>query len=188
MPAVAVNKQSRLTEQAVPEGQRLTANEIFDAAVENARPELRYSVVGSDFEMKVSANLSAVVETKPHEYATRFAFGGCVRVLAGIIAKKNGPALGGYFSLFPAIFPARATLISKHEKEKKHATGEHGSKRGRRAAGVHAGGAGIGAIGLLVFALLAWKLMVVLPLWVMLPTATVGWFAISMFAWKIWRT
>jgi Protein of unknown function (DUF3147) len=138
--------------------------------------------------MKVFANLSAVFETKPHEYATRFVFGGCVTVLAGIIAKKYGPVFGGLFLAFPAIFPAGATLISKHEKEKKHAAGEHGSKRGRRAAGVDAAGAAIGAIGLLVFALLAWKLVGLLPLWAMLSTATVGWFAISVFAWKIWRT
>jgi Protein of unknown function (DUF3147) len=108
--------------------------------------------------MKVFANLSAVFETKPHEYATRFVFGGCVTVLAGIIAKKYGPVFGGLFLAFPAIFPAGATLISKHEKEKKHVAGKHGSKRGRRAAGVDAAGAAIGAIGLLVFALLAWKL------------------------------
>jgi formate-nitrite transporter family protein len=43
VPAVAVNKKNHLTEQAVPESRRLTANEIFDAAVENARSELRRS-------------------------------------------------------------------------------------------------------------------------------------------------
>ena len=44
----------------------------------------------------------------------------------GIIAKKFGPGMGGLFLAFPAIFPARATLVEKHEKEKKQQAGMEG--------------------------------------------------------------
>ena len=36
-------------------------------------------------------------------------------------AKRYGPGVAGLFLAFPAIFPAGATLIEKHEKEKKRA-------------------------------------------------------------------
>ncbi len=56
------------------------------------------------------------------DYAIRFLFGGLITVAAGIIAKRFGPGIGGLFLAFPAIFPASATLIEKHEKEKKEET------------------------------------------------------------------
>ena len=44
---------------------------------------------------------------------------GLITAVAGIIAKQFGPGIGGLFLAFPAIFPASATLIEKHEKQKK---------------------------------------------------------------------
>jgi len=52
-----------------------------------------------------------------------------VTAVAGIIANKFGPAIGGLFLAFPAIFPASATLIEKHEKEKKEKQGFEGATR-----------------------------------------------------------
>jgi Protein of unknown function (DUF3147) len=49
----------------------------------------------------------------------RFLFGGICTVGAGLIARRYGPGIGGLFLAFPAIFPASATLIQTHEKEKK---------------------------------------------------------------------
>ena len=43
-------------------------------------------------------------KTKWHEFALSFAFGGAIRV-AGLIANKWGPGVGGLFLAFPAIFP-----------------------------------------------------------------------------------
>jgi len=62
-----------------------------------------------------------------------------------MIAKKFGPEVGGLFLAFPAIFPATATLLEKHEKQKKQRKGLNGTKRGRLAAGVDAAGAAMGA-------------------------------------------
>jgi hypothetical protein len=74
--------------------------------------------------------------------------GGSVTVIAGLLAKEFGPVLGGLFLAFPAIFPASATLIEKHETEKKQKAGIMNSMRDRQAAGVDACGAAMGSIGL----------------------------------------
>jgi hypothetical protein len=97
--------------------------------------------------MKISLDPSALGKTKWYEYALRFAFGGAITVAAGLIANKWGPGVGGLFLAFPAIFPASATLIEKHEK--KNSNSLDGTVRGREAAGLDAAGAAIGSIGLI---------------------------------------
>src|ERR1700736_6579054 len=86
--------------------------------------------------MKISLDLSALGKTKWYEYALRFAFGGSITVAAGLVAKKWGPGVGGLFLVFPAIFPASATLVEKHEKKTATWTGRNnawqGSRRSRR--------------------------------------------------------
>jgi len=76
-----------------------------------------------------------------------------ITALAGIIAKKFGPGIGGLFLAFPAIFPASATLIEKHEKEKKESLGLKGAARGRNAASIDAAGSSLGSVGLFVLRL-----------------------------------
>jgi hypothetical protein len=85
--------------------------------------------------MNASFDLGALAKTKWYEYLVRFAFGGAITVIAGILAKHFGPVLGGLFLAFPAIFPASATLVAKHETEKKQQkAGITTSSRGRQAA------------------------------------------------------
>ena len=55
----------------------------------------------------VKVELSALKESKPHEYAVRFVFGGACTVLAGLIAKHFGPAIGGLFLAFSCDLPSR---------------------------------------------------------------------------------
>ena len=69
--------------------------------------------------MIVQLNLSALRETRWYEYLIRFALGGAMTVIAGLITDHFGPIVGGLFLAFPAIFPASATLIEKHEGQKK---------------------------------------------------------------------
>jgi len=64
--------------------------------------------------MIVKLSFESIREAKWSEYATRFVFGGVVTMLAGLIADKFGPEIGGLFLAFPAIFPASASLIEKH--------------------------------------------------------------------------
>ena len=80
-------------------------------------------------------------------------------VAAGLIANKWGPGVGGLFLAFPAIFPSSATLVEKHEKQKKQQHGLDGTIRGREAAGLDAAGAAIGSIGLIALAVAVWRLM-----------------------------
>ena len=54
----------------------------------------------------IEIDSSALKQTQWHEYLLRFAMGGAITVIAGLIAKRFGPAVGGLFLAFPAIFPA----------------------------------------------------------------------------------
>jgi hypothetical protein len=54
--------------------------------------------------MLISLKGSALKETKGYEYLVRFGLGGITTVLAGVIADRFGPATGGLFLAFPAIF------------------------------------------------------------------------------------
>jgi Protein of unknown function (DUF3147) len=137
--------------------------------------------------MIVTAKSSAIAEIRWYQYAARFLFGGLATAVAGVIAKKYGPSVGGLFLAFPAIFPASATLIEQHEKRRKQGTGRHGTLRGRRAAALDAAGASIGAFGLLTFACVAWKLMPDLPAWATFSIAALAWLAVSILAWKLWH-
>jgi len=107
----------------------------------------------------VRMDVSAIFRTRSYEYAVRFIVGGLVTVAAGLIAKRFGPTVGGLFLASPAIFPASATLVDRHEREKKAEVGLHGSVRGRLAASLDARGAAMGSIGLMAFALIVWKVL-----------------------------
>jgi hypothetical protein len=70
--------------------------------------------------MLVKFESSSVRETKWSEYATRFIFGGTVTLLAGVIADRFGPGIGGLFLAFPAIFrraPPSSKDISARKKK-----------------------------------------------------------------------
>jgi hypothetical protein len=111
--------------------------------------------------MRIRVNFQSLKGIRWHEYLTRFVLGGVVTVATGLIASRFGPVIGGLFLAFPAIFPAGATLIDKHEKEKKRKAGIPHTIRGRLAVALDARGAARGALALAVFAWFLWK---VLPL------------------------
>jgi len=135
--------------------------------------------------MRIQVDLSTLAQTQWHEYAVRFLFGGLITTLAGIIAKQLGPGIGGLFLAFPAIFPASATLIEKHEKEKKESLGLKGEARGRIAASIDAAGSSMGSIGLVVFALVVSQFISRGRAWIVLGGATVLWLGVSVAVWQI---
>jgi hypothetical protein len=135
--------------------------------------------------MRIKVDFSSLRQTKWHDYAVRFLFGGLVTALAGIIAKKFGPGIGGLFLAFPAIFPASATLIEKHEKKKKESLGLKGVARGRNAASIDAAGSAMGSIGLLVFAFFVWQFMPRDHAWIVLGGATLLWLGVSVAVWQV---
>ena len=91
------------------------------------------------------------------------------------------------FLAFPAIFPASATLVEKHETEKKRQMGIIDNSRGRKAAALDARGAALGSLGLACFALALWRL---LPAWnwvLALPIALALWLLLAVLFWFVSR-
>src|SRR5690349_21450973 len=124
-------------------------------------------------------------QTKWYECAIRFALGGAITVIAGLLAKKFGPAVGGLFLAFPAIFPASATLVESHEKEKKAQKTLHGEERGRDAAALDSFGAVMGSVGLLLFAIMVWLLLPEHSAWLTLFGGAALWFVSSCCLWFV---
>jgi hypothetical protein len=134
--------------------------------------------------MRVSFDISALARTRWYEYGVRFLLGGAITVTAGLLAKRYGPVFGGLFLAFPAVFPASATLVEKQEREKKQAAGISQTTRGRQAAALDARGAAMGSVGLVVFAVVVWRL---LPTWnsaATLVAALAAWFTVSFVIWR----
>jgi Protein of unknown function (DUF3147) len=137
--------------------------------------------------MLVKFELSSLKRTRWYEVFVRFLFGGLATVATGMIAKCYGPVIGGLFLAFPALFPASATLVEKHEKEKRQRTGLNGIRRARNAVALEARGATMGSIGLAAFAIVVWQFLSGGNVWVVLATATLAWLAISVLIWLMRR-
>ncbi len=106
--------------------------------------------------MIIRVKFGALKQGHWYEYLVRFVLGGVATVVAGVVADIWGPAAGGLFLAFPAIFCASATLIEKHERERKEKKEMKGEERGKNAAALDAAGAGLGSVGLAVFGALMW--------------------------------
>jgi len=133
----------------------------------------------------VDFRLESLKEIKPHEYGVRFVFGGLCTVFAGLIAKYFGPAVGGLFLAFPAIFPAAICLIESHEKEHKFKIGNNGTTRGRMAASIDSAGSALGCIGLAGFALTVYKLLPGYNACFVIALATVVWLLLVIGLWGL---
>src|SRR5258707_10693851 len=133
--------------------------------------------------MRVHSNFSSLRSTTWQEFASRFLIGGLITVVTGIIAKRYGATVGGLFLAFPAIFPASATLIEKHEKQKKERAGMHAGHRGQDAAALDAVGAAMGSIGLIAFAILVWFSLTRFPTFAVLAASAMAWLVVSVCIW-----
>ncbi len=138
--------------------------------------------------MNIRVDGSSVRETRWYEYVVRFVLGGVITATAGVIAEHYGPIIGGLFLAFPAIFPASATLVEKHEKEKKERHGLSGNERGRQAAALEAMGSAMGSAGLLLFAALLWFLLPQHRPSLVLASATCAWGIASVAIWRLRRS
>jgi hypothetical protein len=87
----------------------------------------------------VGLDLGKLRKVKPHELTIRFAFGAAISIVAGVVSLVAGPTAGGMFLAFPAILPATITLIEKKENTAQ--------------ASLDVQGAVVGALALVVFAL-----------------------------------
>jgi hypothetical protein len=137
--------------------------------------------------MIVRIDYSSLRGTRWYEYALRFLFGGAITAVTGLITREFGPTVGGLFLAFPAIFPATATLIEKHQRERLERKGLRGERRGRDAAALDAIGAAMGSLGLLVFAAFLWAFLSHYSPWLVLTGATFLWLIASSVIWSIRR-
>jgi hypothetical protein len=135
--------------------------------------------------MRITFDFTALKRTKFHEYAVRFLFGGVVTVCAGLLAMQFGPVFGGLFLAFPAIFPASATLVEKHEVQKKKRAGIAATKRGKQAAALDAFGATQGSLALISFAVIVWKLFPRTNAPLVLFVATCAWLFTAVAIWRL---
>lgn len=134
--------------------------------------------------MVVRFKVSAVKDSRWSELLLRFFLGGFATVAAGVAGNVWGPVVGGLFLAVPAIFFASATMIERHERERKEEKGMKGRKRGRNAAALDAAGAGLGSAGLVAFGAVVWLLAPVAAAG-SLALATIVWFAVSALLWRV---
>jgi len=125
---------------------------------------------------------SALREGRWYEYLVRFTLGGAATVLTGLISSRYGASIGGLFLALPAIFCASATLIEKHEVRRKQEARLSGARRGREAAALDAAGTGLGAFGMLAFAVAFW-LLVERSVAGAFLSASLTWLVVSVAAW-----
>lgn len=135
--------------------------------------------------MIVRVRLQALKQSSWQELIIRFLLGGAAAILAGIVANYLGPAFGGLFLAFPAVFCASATLIEQHERSRKEQRGLRGSQRGRGAAALDASGAAVASIGMAAFGACVW-LFAAWPALAMCVAAA-AWAAISYLLWWLIR-
>ncbi|HEX8919399.1 MAG TPA: hypothetical protein VF898_12915 [Chloroflexota bacterium] len=122
----------------------------------------------------INADASKVRETSWKEYAIRFAFGGVIAAVVGVLGKLFGPVVAGLFLAFPAILLASLTLLSRHD--------------GEMFAGVDALGAGLGSMGLVAFGAVVWFGADRYAAWIVLLAASVAWFVVSIGLWMAYWT
>jgi hypothetical protein len=134
--------------------------------------------------MIVHAKFSVLGESRWYEYLVRFVLGGLTTMVAGVVADLYGPQMGGLFLAFPAIFCASATLIEKHERQRKKERGVAGQRRGTDAAALDASGAALGGIGLAAFALAVWLLAPEYGL-ASLVIGSIAWTLVSVTCWRL---
>jgi Protein of unknown function (DUF3147) len=137
--------------------------------------------------MIVKLQLSALRQTRWYELVLRILFGGIATVLTGLIAKSSGPVVAGLFLAFPAIFPATATLVEQHTKERRRKAGLDGSLRAADAVAIEARGATLGSIGMIAFAAVMWLALPHLPSVLGFVSAGAAWLVISIAVWHLRR-
>jgi hypothetical protein len=114
---------------------------------------------------------SQLKKTRAWEHIIRFAFGGAITVLTGLIGHAWGPWIAGLFLAFPAILPASLTLVKQHD--------------GRRQAVEDARGARLATVGLWAFAAVVIALAGRSAPAIVLVAATLAWLGVALGLWFV---
>lgn len=124
-------------------------------------------------EQRVTWQPHRLRQVRPRDMAIRFAFGCVVSAVAAVISATVGPGPGGVFMAFPAILLASLTLVAQEE--------------GLKTARSDVGGAALGAIGFIAFAVVYTVLAGVTSGWLALAVAAVVWVVVSLTAYFVPR-
>jgi hypothetical protein len=103
----------------------------------------------------------------------RFGAGAGASLVAALVSQFAGSSVSGPLLALPAILIASLTLIADDD--------------GLRAAVDDARGAVLGAVGLVAFAVVCWRLLGHLPTWVVLVLATAAWAVVSLLLYALQR-
>ena len=122
-----------------------------------------------DIVSPIECDTSRLHSTSPRDYVIRFAFGGSATAAVGIVSIAFGPSIAGEFLAFPAILIASLTLLGDHD--------------GNAAAGADALGAAIGALGLVAFGAVIWRLSQHLSGGTTITLAVIAWFVVAIVCW-----
>jgi hypothetical protein len=138
----------------------------------------------------IKLDVSNLKDISLSQGAIRFFLGGLITAASGVIAQKFGPAAGGLFLAFPAIFPASATLVENTQRTRKERINMNGERRGRYVAAIDARSSALGSMALLAFAIQIWLAIGRYPVWIILLIALVTWMATALavlVGWRWWR-
>jgi hypothetical protein len=116
-------------------------------------------------------SLDKLKKVRAWEHAVRFAFGGAVTAIAGLVGSRWGEAVGGMFLAFPAILPASLTLVKQHGN--------------RVDAADDARGGRVGTLALSGFAVIVAVTATTLPPAALLSLAMAAWLAVAIFGWRV---
>jgi uncharacterized membrane protein (GlpM family) len=108
----------------------------------------------------------AIKQIGRRQALVRFAAGAAASLVAALVSELAGSRVSGPLLALPAILIASLTLIADED--------------GVRAAIDDSRGAVLGAIGMVAFAVVCWRLLDHLPTWLVLVLATVAWLAVSL--------
>jgi len=108
----------------------------------------------------------AIRQISKRQALIRFAAGAGASLVAALVSQFAGSRPAGPLLALPAILIASLTMIADDD--------------GLRAAIDDSRGAVLGALGLVAFAAIAWRLLGHLPTWQVLLLATLGWAVVSL--------
>jgi hypothetical protein len=124
--------------------------------------------MGDDVEQdddRIRFEPGAVRQMSRQQALIRFLAGAGASLVAALVSELGSSSLAGPLLALPAILIASLTLIADED--------------GLRTAIDDARGAVLGAVGLVAFAVITWRLLTHLPTWLVLVLATIGWAVVS---------
>lgn len=122
---------------------------------------------------RVEVHPGGVRQMDRSQATVRFAAGAGASLAAALVAQFFGSAVAGPLLALPAILIASLTFVADED--------------GRRAAIDDSRGAVLGALGLVAFAVVCWRLLGHLPTWLVLVAATAAWAATSLLLYAVHR-